>query len=419
MMKKRIMWLVMAAVLLFAALPAYASETSGDTAAAESTSGNSDALKEQIQDLQSRYDQLEKEQKEWEKKIAATKGEINALKDSQNAISGQIDNTLEQIEVLMQRIEKTNQQIDLLTESILRKQKEITLKEQEIDANNELFRQRLRAMYISDSSRSTLSVLFGADSFYELLTRIEVINRVSKANTELMDRLLDDKAALQAVQDELSEDRNEAEVYRAENEKAAADLEEKKQQLDGQYNQLSEDIELSKKQEAAYKANAAEIQKDLDAAEAEIAAIYESLQSNLETYIGGEFAWPVPGFTHISSEYGWRWNNTNFHTGTDIAGGGRNIYGANIVAANTGEVVFAQTTYTQGKGYGKYLIVDHGGGVTTLYAHCSELLVGVGDTVVRGTPIAKVGSTGWSTGPHLHFEIRLNGKTVDPMTYFR
>ena len=87
------------------------------------------------------------------------------------------------------------------------------------------------------------------------------------------------------------------------------------------------------------------------------------------------------------------------------------------MAANPGRVAFINTKYTNGVGYGIYMIVDHGGGYSTLYAHLSSIDVQVGDVVARGTPIAKVGSTGWSTGPHLHFEVRINGQHQNPLNY--
>ena len=134
-------------------------------------------------------------------------------------------------------------------------------------------------------------------------------------------------------------------------------------------------------------------------------------------YVGGIFAWPVPGFSYISSDYGWRFNNTNYHTGVDITGSG--VYGKNIVAANTGTVAFVQTTYTPNVGYGKYIIIDHGGGITTLYGHTKEIYVKVGQKVSRGQKIAAVGSTGWSTGPHLHFEVRKDKKHTNPWPYLK
>lgn len=135
-----------------------------------------------------------------------------------------------------------------------------------------------------------------------------------------------------------------------------------------------------------------------------------------DEYVGGDFLWPVKGYNHISSYYGWRFNNTDFHTGIDITGSG--IYGKPVRAANAGKVIFVQTTYTAGKGYGKYVIIDHGGGRATLYAHMSAVSVSLGDWVAQGDKVGEVGSTGWSTGPHLHFEIRIDGKKTNPMNYF-
>ena len=135
--------------------------------------------------------------------------------------------------------------------------------------------------------------------------------------------------------------------------------------------------------------------------EQEIAAAYASIanlsSSTNSEYVGGEMKWPLPNYSTISSSYGSRFNGTDFHTGIDITGS--NCMGATIVAANTGTVVKANTTFTVGRGYGKYIIIDHGGGKSTLYGHCSELLVSEGQTVSRGQAIAKVGSTGSSTGP--------------------
>ena len=159
--------------------------------------------------------------------------------------------------------------------------------------------------------------------------------------------------------------------------------------------------------------NKAEIDKMMAQVQSEINDIYASYESQGE-YTGGVMTWPVPGYTGITSYYGWRFNNTDFHTGIDISGS--NIYGRNIVAAADGVVIKAQETYVQGVGYGRYLIIDHGGNISTLYGHTSQLLVSEGDHVTRGQAIAKVGSTGWSTGPHLHFEVRENGTAVNPLS---
>ena len=130
-------------------------------------------------------------------------------------------------------------------------------------------------------------------------------------------------------------------------------------------------------------------------------------------YIGGELAWPVPGYTKISSKYGMRVHPITkvykLHTGVDISA----PLGANFVAANDGIVVKAEYNLA----YGNMVVIDHGGGISTLYAHGSQILVQVGETVTRNQAILKVGSTGYSTGPHAHFEVRKNGVVTDPMPY--
>ena len=141
-----------------------------------------------------------------------------------------------------------------------------------------------------------------------------------------------------------------------------------------------------------------------------IALLANGIDSN---YIGGTLAWPVPGYTKITSEYAMRVHPITgvykLHTGVDISA----PMGANFIAANDGIVVKAEMN----SAYGNMVIIDHGGGISTLYAHGSEILVTVGQSVKRGDAILKVGSTGYSTGPHAHFEIRINGQTVNPMDY--
>ena len=138
-----------------------------------------------------------------------------------------------------------------------------------------------------------------------------------------------------------------------------------------------------------------------------------ALQGLDTRYIGGELAWPVPGYTRISSKYGMRYHPilhvNKLHTGVDISA----PMGANFVAANDGIV----TKAGYNSAYGNMVIIDHGGGISTLYAHGSEILVQVGQTVKRNEAILKVGSTGYSTGPHAHFEVRINGVVTDPIEY--
>lgn len=154
-----------------------------------------------------------------------------------------------------------------------------------------------------------------------------------------------------------------------------------------------------------------EYQKEITAIETEIRLL--ALANVSVQYVGGTMAWPVPGYTRITSQFGMRTHPITgvykLHTGVDIGA----PMGATFIAANDGLVTYAGWN----NAYGNMVIVDHGGGITTLYAHGSEILVHAGDTVLQGTPVLKVGSTGYSTGPHAHFEVRINGEYVQPLDY--
>ena len=137
----------------------------------------------------------------------------------------------------------------------------------------------------------------------------------------------------------------------------------------------------------------------------------------------GQMTWPLPGYYVIRNPYGFRYDGTDFHVGIDIADSLENdpenqdVFGEDVVAAAGGTVVLTQTDYTSGRGYGMYIVLDHGDSLSTVYGHLSKISVQEGDAVKAGQKIGEVGSTGFSTGPHLHFEIRDKGMSADPAAY--
>lgn len=164
-------------------------------------------------------------------------------------------------------------------------------------------------------------------------------------------------------------------------------------------------------EEAEYTNQIIEMQTEIKTVEAEI---LQAANLNIGyDYVGGEMAWPVPGYTRITSSFGMRTHPITgiykLHTGVDISA----PMGASFIAANDGVVVKSEMNTA----YGNMIMINHGGGVSTLYAHGSERLVEVGQEVKRGDEVLKVGSTGYSTGPHAHFEVRINGQYVDPIPY--
>ncbi len=212
------------------------------------------------------------------------------------------------------------------------------------------------------------------------------------------------------IKSEIEEDKSAVEGDKAE-------MAEKKEELDDQFKLAQDKIHDIDAMEKAFMANKAELQKQMKQVQAQMQAIYDEInrESMNVPYTGGVMQWPSRSLSQITSSYGSRFGGSDFHTGIDIAGSG--AYGTPVLAAATGTVKVANTAVTPGYGYGKYVIIDHGGGIQTLYAHCSALNVSVGQTVAVGQQIAQVGSTGWSTGPHIHFEVRKNGQSVNPLSY--
>ena len=255
-------------------------------------------------------------------------------------------------------------------------------------------------------------VVFYSLSFHDLssksisdfLSNYFLITELAKHDTELLEDMLAIKNDISTAKNKIEENKKELSIIKANQSKTAKILENTKTVRENYISKLSNEEK--------------EIQAKIDEYNTQFAAINAEILAMVKDgiaaeYIGGELAWPVPGYTRISSKYGMRTHPITgvykLHTGTDISA----PMGANFVAANDGIV----TKAGYNGAYGNMVIIDHGGGVSTLYAHGSEILVQLGQTVTRGEPVLKVGSTGYSTGPHAHFEVRLNGEVTDPMPY--
>ena len=367
-----------------------------------------DSYLEQIGSLHQQQSQLQEEQDRLDQLIASAQSE----KQRQQLIASNIDT---QIALTKQSISLLEQKITITEKDIIIKEQEIDQKEAEIEDSLTLFRERIRALYLSGGGSSSASnyiaMLLSSQSMSEFLTRTEIIRRVSAHDEELITEMRGELSEIQEQKDAVESRRTALET-----EKAA--LADEQAALEASYVTASAAVQDIAAMEAEYMANREAIAAQMQQVQSEIADIYAMYNSQYTDYVGGELAWPVPGFSTITSQFGWRWNNSDFHTGMDISGSG--VYGANIIAANTGTVMFVRTSgYADGYagGYGKCLIIDHGGGISTLYAHCSDIYVSEGDVVAKGQTIAAVGSTGWSSGPHLHFEVRENGTAVNPLPY--
>ena len=348
-----------------------------------------------IADLRYKQQQIENEIKEIRKKADALRGEkktieaeIQILDSGLRALTLEIEKQEVQKEELNMRIAESEQKIlDLIDE---------------IDKNNELLEERLRAMYINGTG-GYLEVILKAENLIDALTRMDMIQLIVKSDVDLLKTINEQKTQVEELKIEQETRRHELTAI-------INDLSSKQYEVltvsrskESYMVSLQDNIDEIIRQEAAMEKQSKKIESDILAAQRAV------------EYAGGELLYPLPGHYRITSPYGGRihpitgvWSN---HGGTDIAAPN----GTNILSSNDGVVIFAGYHYS----YGNYIIVDHGGGIATLYAHCSRLLAYEGQAVSKGDPIALVGSTGESTGNHLHYEVRVNGVRKNPMDYLK
>ena len=284
-------------------------------------------------------------------------------------------------------------------------EKEIEIEDVEAEISNQdsRFKECLRAME-ENSTISYLEILFTSGSLSELLINIETINEITAHDMAIIDEMTNLRDEVVKAKESIELQREEQQVAKNIATEKQSELEVKITEKEAMAKALEEDIENYKKMYEEARRQEEELKASLD---------YSSEGSE---YLGtGEFCWPAPSYTRISSPYGYRihpiYKTKKFHSGVDLAAPG----GSNILAADDGKVISAGWN----GGYGNCVVVDHGNGISTLYGHASKLCVSKGQTVTKGSVIAKVGTTGASTGNHLHFEVLINGKTTDPMKYIK
>lgn len=350
-------------------------------------------------------DEIKRRERELEE-LRLQMEELDASIDNNQSLQSEtnqkIRNVTTQVKTLEKEITNLDGEIKATESAIIVKTEELAAAEIKIGEKNELLNQRLRVMY-KTGSVGYLEVLFGAEDFTDLLSRIDMLQKI----------LVHDQNLIQS----LKEQRDIIEQKKVELETIKDDLLALFKSKIAKQNELN----VALNNLVAYKKEL--INDEVALVEMEDALLDEAnklteIIKNLElaaTYVGGEMMWPVPGQYLITSPFGNRLHPISkqykMHTGIDIAG----PKGTPIVAAQTGTVVYANWFGS----YGKAIIVDHGGGITTLYAHNDAINVSVGSVVKKGDNIALLGSTGYSTGPHLHFEVRINGEYVEPLTYVK
>lgn len=350
---------------------------------------------------------------------ASVQDKINqATKDKKDALN-KLNENKEKRQTELAKKEKIDHEIDLLQaeldeidsiiheaeQGIAQKEQEIAQYEQEIESDEQDFRARLRAMDETNAA-SYIDLLLESKSFSDFLARVETVREISEHDRNIINNMIALKKGVEFSRNELVLKRDEQQEARSLVDERKSALDAKKAEQSALINTINKDIAL---QEKIYD-EASKLEQQLK----------DSIRSSLSTsssgssrYTGGQFAFPAPSMISVTSPYGYRihpiFGTRKYHSGMDLAA----PHGTNTVAAEAGVVRMAGWN----GGYGYCVIIDHGGGIATLYGHNSKLLVSAGQSVSRGQVIAKIGSTGNSTGPHLHFEVLINGSTTNPAPY--
>ena len=336
--------------------------------------------------------------------------QLNEANEQLNDVQSNLSENLQQVEKLDDRIETAQQElaeqeskITELKESIEEIETQLNSVTEKYNKQLELFKKRMVAIYMAGETQY-LDVLLKSSSLSDFISSYYLISQLTEIDENLLNDLESKKKTMDLSRQKLENEKKELATIIENQTRTTRTLQNTKKMRENFIAKLSDD-------EKNLQAKIDEINKQYEEINQQILAL---AQNGIDTaYIGGELAWPVPGYTRITSKYAMRVHpitgQYKLHTGVDIGA----PLGANFVAANDGVVVKAGLNAA----YGNIVIIDHGGGISTLYAHGSEILVEVGQTVKRGDPILKVGSTGYSTGPHAHFEVRINGVTTDPLPY--
>lgn len=478
-LNRRLLALLLAVLTVFG-MTAYATgkvmAADETTTAAETTTDDAyeelqsqyEALENQMSQNQQKLDQVQDEMDAQEdvvdnigNKIDDTQNEVNLLLTQQQILNSEINHAEKQIDVI-------TAQLGLLSEQIAEAEASISDKQAMLDETYELLEMRIRAMYMAGNG-STLEFLLTSEDFSTLLTRTELLVRVAQHDNDLMSSLESDIEILGMLEAELSGDIAEEEQKRTALDSKTVELENNKTEIKKTSDKLAEKQKELEKEMAKAEAELDSLDKESDEYKALISKQEDeliALSAQMEEFIknngsstadkpssdadnssddtddpeGGEadgeeekpndnpyldgtevvsssgmiFPLKCSG-VYISSPYGMRTHPTTgeykLHTGTDFTAGG--INGKTVYAVKDGTVIYAQ----KHKAYGNFVIIDHGNGVSSCYAHMQDgsMTVSVGSKVLQGQPIGKVGSTGYSTGPHLHFEIRIDGATTNPM----
>lgn len=402
---KRLSILLCVSILLTAPSAVYASNTDRDREREEELENN----KKDLQDAQDEKDNMED-----------TLSDIKNQKDDLEEAKSDLSDYVVELDGQLMSIQDKLLQLEV---KVAEKEQEVTqikqqLKEAEENETNQYvsMKQRIKFMY-EKGSQTYLTMLFEAEDFSDMMNKAEYIEEMSNYDRDMLVQYQDTKQAILLLKTQLEEEQSALKQAQEETTQKEGEMNDLITQKQEQIEDYEADIDNKEKAIKEYEAEIAAQNATIAALEAKIAQAQEDVSGNdagdAPVYSGGTFCWPAPSYTRISSEYGNRIHPTlgvtQFHNGLDMAA----PHGSPILAAEGGVVIAASYNATMGN----YIMINHGSGLYTIYMHASALYVSSGQTVSRGEKIAAVGSTGRSTGPHLHFSVRRNGSYVNPWNF--
>lgn len=337
-----------------------------------------------------------------QQKKRETQSQLNKIKKENENLLAEKKKADEAIKKIEQSISSLQSEIQSYDETLSKLEIELKEAEEAADTQYNALKKRIRVMY-EQGADSYFDALLSSVSLTDFLNRYEIIKQITEYDNNRFKKLTE---TVNVINDKTAEINR----LRSEKEAKAAVHKSQKEKLDSEQQRRNEIVNENNMEAAQLE----KFLKQLDEIEARQKAEAAAKMNKNQKYAGGQLEWPAPGYQTITSPFGSRYHPVlkvnRMHNGVDI--GAPN--GAKVVAANDGTVI--KSAYSSS--YGNYIIIDHGGGIATLYAHGSSRTVSEGTKVKRGQEIMKVGSTGVSTGPHLHFEVIVNGSNVNPLSYY-
>lgn len=454
-------------VLLFSAAFCAVPSPIAHAATRQELEAELDRIDSEIKSNKSKLSELKGKKESQQEYLDTLKSQISANEKKATNLKSQVEELDNEIDTLDKQLKQLNTEIDVINDEIKIASEQITKTVNSIKSSKTQLSQKMRAAYVTGND-SALKILMGADSLASFLTRLEMMKRMSESDKKVIDKFKSEvstlkktKTTLEKKQNKLNDKQNEVAENKKERIESKTQLTAKKaeyekavKELESDYADVESYIAQLDKSSAVYENYIKNLESERAAADKEIEAIIKNYQatevsttqgttlyasnndpaattgssgsggnSGSSGSSGGKvyksndsWAWPLGKIScYISSPYGNRSasiSGWSFHGGMDISASG--VYGKPVYASRAGTVIAAVWGTT---GYGRYVVIDHGDGFSTVYGHCSNLCVETGQQVSKGQQIANVGSTGNSTGPHLHFEVRYNGEKQNPANY--